>query len=106
MMPRMLQPETIMTQAISSTIRLLNKNYTIKCPEDEIDNLAQAADKLNQHLLLKRTQFYNLDDYNVLLLAALQVSHELIVDRINHAEQNQQLSQLVSLLESKINNDY
>ena len=95
-----------MTDAIPSTIKLLNKNYTIKCPESEVDHLQQAAEKLNQHLLLKRTQFHTIDDYNLLLLAALQVSHELIIDRLHHAEQNQQLSQLISLLESKINNVY
>lgn len=95
-----------MTNPIPTTIRLLNKSFTIKCPPVETENLALAAEKLNQHLLEKKTQFKHLDEYNVLLLAALQVSHELIVDRSEHFEQNQQLAQLISLLESKINRSY
>ena len=93
-----------MTDTIPATIKLLNKKFTIKCPESELDHLQQAAEKLNQHLLLKRNQFRTVDDYNLLLLAALQVSHELIVDRIQRTEQNLQLSQLIELLESKIKN--
>ncbi len=92
-----------MTNLIPTTIQLLKKSFTIKCPPVEKENLGLAAEKLNQHLLQKKAQFKHLDEYNLLLLAALQVSHELIVDSQKHFEKNQQLSELISLLESKIN---
>jgi cell division protein ZapA len=91
-----------MSKDTSTTIRLLNKSYTLKCPSMEADNLGLAADKLNQHLLDKKKQFRHLDEYNLLLLAALQVSHELILERNQHEKKNQHLSQLIAVLESHI----
>lgn len=92
-----------MTNTTQSTVRLLNKNYVIKGPEAETQNLDRASIKLNMYLMQKKEQFRHLDDYGLLLLAALQVSHELIVHQNKQSEQNQQLSQLISLLEDKIN---
>ena len=87
----------------SCTIRLLNKSYEIKCPEDETDNLQQAAQKLNQILLEKRSEFKQLNEHGVMLLAALQLSHELITTNSEKEQQQRQLSQFINTLESKIN---
>ncbi|AHE65675.1 cell division protein ZapA [Legionella oakridgensis] len=92
-----------MTKTKSCTIRLLNKPYEIKCPEDEADNLKQAALKLNAHLLEQKRKFKQLDDFQALLLAALHISHELITSQAKEEERRQQLTQFISSLENKIN---
>ena len=91
-----------MTKTTTCTIRLLNKSYDIKCPEAEQENLELSAQKLNEHLLKKKREFKKLDDYQTLLLAALHVSHELIVCQNQQQEQRQQLTQFISTLEEKI----
>lgn len=84
------------------TIRLLNSAYEIKCPEQEHDNLLLAAEKLNEHIIKKKSEFNKLDDFKALLLAALHVSHELITYQTQQQEQRMQLTEFISTLESKI----
>lgn len=81
-------------------VKLLNQSYEIKCPEHEIDNLNLAAAKLNQELQQQRKKFKKLDDFQVLLLAALTISHELINCRQHQEQQFRQVSQLVNSLEN------
>ncbi|MDI9818969.1 MULTISPECIES: cell division protein ZapA [unclassified Legionella] len=91
-----------MTISKSCSIKLMNKSYEIKCPDSEIDNLQQAAEKLNEHLLQNKKKFKQLDDFQTLLLAALHVSHELISCQRQQEQQRQQVTQFISSLENKI----
>ena len=92
-----------MSKTKTCTIRISNKSYEIKCPESETDSLEQAAQKLNHILTEKKHQFYKLDDYQLLLLAALHLSHELITSQKEQNLQRQQLTRLINSLETKIN---
>ena len=91
-----------MTKNKPCTIRLLNKSYELKCPENETENLQRAALKLNAHLLEKKNKFKQLDDYQILMLAALHISHELITCQEQQEQRRQQLTQFISTLENKI----
>lgn len=91
-----------MTTAKICTIRLLNSAYEIKCPESEHHNLQLAAEKLNAHIVEKKSEFKKLDDFKALLLAALHVSHELITCQTQQKEQRMQLTEFISSLENKI----
>lgn len=44
-----------------------------------------------------------MDNFHTLLLAALDVSHELVLSKSQQAHQNHQVTQFISSLESKIN---
>ncbi|KTC88153.1 MULTISPECIES: cell division protein ZapA [Legionella] len=90
-----------MTTAKTCSIKLLNKTYEIKCPENEEINLEQAAEKLNEQL--KQTKkFKQLDEFQALLLAALNISHELITCQKQQEQQRIQVSKFISSLENKI----
>lgn len=91
-----------MNKTTTCTIRLLGKTYEIKCPENETDSLEAAALKLNTHMLDTKNQFKQLDSYQTLLLAALQVSHELVKSQKKQEEHQQQLTQFINSLENKI----
>lgn len=91
-----------MSKTKTCTIRISNKSYEIKCPESEIDSLEQAAQKVNHVLTEKKHQFYKLDDYQLLLLTTLHISHELITSQNEQDQQHQQLTQLINSLETKI----
>jgi cell division protein ZapA len=92
-----------MSQMKSSTIKLLNKSYEIKCPEGEEANLLLAAQKLNNQITLNKKKAKQLDDFHSLLLAALDISHELVLCKSQQAQQHHQVSQFISSLENKIN---
>lgn len=80
----------------------MNKTYEIKCPENEIKNLKEAAEKLNEILLANRKKFRQLDDFQSLLLASLNISHELITCQKQQEQQRQQVTQFINSLENKI----
>ena len=92
-----------MTKTMCCTVRLLNKSYDIKCPEEEKDNLQAANQKINEHLLEIKRKFKNLDDFQALLLATLHISHELVTCQAKQNEQRQQLTHLINTLENKVN---
>ncbi|USQ13604.1 cell division protein ZapA [Legionella lytica] len=92
-----------MTQTKSCSIKLLNKSYEIKCPEGEEANLILAAQKLNNQIMQNKKKTKQLDDFHTLLLAALDISHELVVCKSEQAQQHHQVTQFITSLEHKIN---
>ncbi len=103
-MPSMeLQRSYIMTQMKSCTVKLLNKTYEIKCPEGEEPNLLLAVQKLNNQIMINKKKSKQLDDFQTLLLAALDISHELILCKNKQAHQQHQVTQFINSLENKIN---
>lgn len=84
------------------TIQLMNKSYKIKCPVEEMDNLQLAAKKLNATISQKKSQFKTLEPTQVLLLAALDLSHELINQEQKQNQQREQLAEFVHSLEERL----
>jgi cell division protein ZapA len=83
-------------------IQILNKNYEIKCPESEETNLLLAAQKLSEKMVMTKSKFKKLDDYKALLLAALDISHELVICKKDQEHQHLKVTQFITSLESKI----
>ena len=86
----------------SCTIRLLNKSYDIKCAEHEYDNLQQAARALNEQMLTTKRQFKHLDESQILLLAAINISNNLVICQQQQEQQRLQVAQLIGSLENRI----
>lgn len=92
-----------MTNIKSCKVKLLNKSYEIKCPEGEEINLLLAAEKLNEKMLTNKNKFKKLDNFQILLLAALDISYELVLCKNEQEQQRLQVTQFITSLESKIN---
>jgi cell division protein ZapA len=92
-----------MTNIKTCTIKILNKSYHIKCPASEETNLLLAADKLNEKITSNKSKFKTLDNFQVLLLAALDVGHELTLCKQEQEQQRHQVNQFITSLESNIN---
>lgn len=90
-----------MTKTTSASIQLLNRTYKIKCPEGEESNLQLAAKKLDEQLQQNKTKFKRLDELQNFLLAALHISHELVVCQNQQNQQRQQITQFVNALENQ-----
>lgn len=87
----------------SCTITLLNKHFEIKCDESEEQLLLLAAKKLNDQMLQQRNKHKHLDQYQVLMMAALTISHELVKSKDDQEKQRHQVNEFISSLEDKIN---
>lgn len=82
----------------------MNKSYKIKCPVEEMENLQLAAKKLNTAISQKKTKFKTLDATQILLLAALDLSHELINQEQKQLQQREELSEFIHSLENRLQN--
>lgn len=91
-----------MTTSKSYSIKLINKSYDIKCPDSEAENLQLAAEKLNKQLLQNKKEFKQLDEFHNMLLAAIHLSHELILTLKQQEHQRRQVAQFINSLENKI----
>lgn len=92
-----------MTTSKICSIKLLNKTYEIKCPDNEVSNLQQAGQLLNEQILIQKKKFKQLGDFQALLLASLHLTHELITTQHQQEKQRHQVTQFISSLENKIN---
>lgn len=97
---RVLEVEAMATSE-PCTIKLLNKNWQIKCPKKEVANLKLAAEKLELELTQNKKKFGHLDELQNLLLAALHISHELIASQKLEERQRQKIADFMSALEKK-----
>lgn len=86
----------------SCSVRIMNKDYEVKCLDGEIENLQQAADTLNQELLHHKKKFKQLGEFPLLLLAALHLSHKLVICQQQQEQQRDQVNQFINSLENKI----
>lgn len=80
----------------------MNKSYEIKCPDNEADNLQLAANKLNEQLANNKNKFKQLDEFQILLLAALNISHELVTSLQLQEEKQEKMNSFIRSLETRI----
>lgn len=77
---------------ISTTIEILGKPYPIRCPEEELPGLQQAADLLNQKMNEVKESGKAINLERIAIITALNVTYQLlqtdkqqtsVVDKIN-----------------------
>ena len=62
----------------SVNIRVLDKDYTIACPEGEETSLLSAADLLNKKILEIKNRGSILGSERIAVMAALNLAHEFL----------------------------
>lgn len=82
----------------SVTISILGKEYQIGCPPEEEESLRQSARYLNEQMKQVKSRGATLGFEKVAILAALNISHELVTQG-KTADQSNTLRKLKSLEE-------
>lgn len=92
------------TDSQTVIVSLLDKTYPIKCPAAQIAELQQAAIELDQHMRHIYDGNKQLPLDRVAIMAALNLGHELIVERKKNKGhgQEQQIQQLSKLMEQAL----
>jgi cell division protein ZapA len=85
--------------SVTYAMTLLGKKYEIKCPEQELDHLKASADKLNAVLQETKAKYPALTEFQLMMMSALSISHELITCQRREAEDKAQIGEIVRLLE-------
>ena len=79
------------------TIKILDKEYRIGCPEEEKDNLRASADLLNDKLNEIKQQGSVIGSERIAIMAALNMSHEILHNQsitTEHSDLNQRIDAL------------
>jgi cell division protein ZapA len=63
------------------TVTILDKDYRIACPRDEKDGLLASAEYLNRHIKEIRNSGKVVGADRIAVLAALNITHELLTQR-------------------------
>ena len=86
------------------SISLQDKHYDIKCKPSEINNLKAAANYLNQALTQTRQQYPTSSPENRIALAALNITHDLLIQKKHNEQQVRLTNERVRQLQDKIEN--
>ena len=70
------------------TIKILEKEYRIGCPEEEKDNLRASADLLNEKINEIRQQGSVIGTERIAVMTALNMSHEILHNQSITTEHN------------------
>lgn len=89
----------------SLTINILDKEYRVACPEAEKDSLLASAELLNQRLKEIKNKGAVLGTERIAIMAALNLSHEMLNGRAivsQHNELNNRIDSLSDKIDSRM----
>lgn len=87
------------SKIISTTVDILGKPYPIRCPEEELPGLQQAAALLNEKMNAVKASGTVINPERIAIISALNLAHQLLqanqqktsfLDRINDKLQSLQ----------------
>lgn len=78
-------------EALNVTVRIMGKEYTVACPQEEHEALVKSADFLNERMTTIRKRGKALGADKIAVMAALNIARELLelrgVDGVVQANQ-------------------
>jgi cell division protein ZapA len=86
-----------MNKAEPLTIKIMEKEYRIACPEEEKDNLKASAALLNEKLNEIKQKGSVIGTERIAIMAALNMSHEVLHSQslvVEHGDLNQRIDEL------------
>ncbi|NIP73446.1 MAG: cell division protein ZapA [Gammaproteobacteria bacterium] len=88
------------TQPVS--VRILDKDYLVACPEDERDALEQTARYLDRRMREIRDSGKIVGVERIAVMAALNITHEMLQHRSLRETQSESMSTRIRALQEKI----
>ena len=65
-------------EALNVTVRIMGKEYTVACPQEEHEALVKSADYLNERMTTIRKRGKALGGEKIAVMAALNIARELL----------------------------
>lgn len=92
----------INTESVAVTLQILDKEYRIACPAEERDNLLASAQHLNEAIQDIRDSGKVVGADRIIVMAALNITHELLQHRSHKDGAAQSLVQRIKVLQHKV----
>ena len=90
------------TESIPITVRILDKEFRVACPENEQNSLIASADLLNTRMREVRDSGKVFGTDRVAIMAALNLTHELLWQRHNVTDTGDSFTQRIENMQSNI----
>lgn len=84
------------------TIKILDKDYRISCPEEERDGLIASAEYLSARMREIRDNSKIIGTDRIAVMAALNLAHELLENKNRKQDYYQNMSTRIRSLQEKI----
>ncbi len=91
-----------MSETVQVTVKILDKDYQIACPEGEREALQEAARQLHGRMKQIRDSGKVVGVDRIAVMAGLNISHELLEQRAGRGEGAEQLSERIRMLQEKV----
>ena len=89
-------------ESVTVTVQILDKEYRIACPVEERDNLLASAQRLNEAIKDVRDSGKVVGADRIIVMAALNITHELLQYPPQKDGITQSLGQRVKVLQHKV----
>lgn len=90
------------TESIPVTVRILDKEFRVACPENEQNSLMASADLLNTRMREVRDSGKVIGADRVAIMAALNLTHELLLQRHDVTDTDDTFTQRVEGMQNSI----
>jgi len=90
------------TESIPVTVRILDKEFRVACPENEQNSLMASADLLNTRMREVRDSGKVFGADRVAIMAALNLTHELLLQRHDVTDTDDTFTQRVEGMQNSI----
>lgn len=84
------------------TVKILDKDYMVSCPEEERDGLIASAEYLNTKMREIRDKGKVIGVDRIAVMAALNLAHELLENKQRKQDYYQNMSTRIRSLQEKI----
>ncbi|MGV6857425.1 MAG: cell division protein ZapA [bacterium] len=89
-------------KSVPVTVKILEKEFRVSCPEDEKVGLEASADLLNERMRKVRDSGNVIGADRIAIIAALNLTHELLKQQSQHEALSTNLSHRVESMQDRI----
>jgi cell division protein ZapA len=93
-------------QVIGTTVEVLGKSYQLKCPENEVESLRNAAHFLEKQMQEVRSRAHVLSVDRIAVFAALTMAHQLLTLETEKNQYEKNMTDRLQDLHDKIEKSF
>ena len=90
------------SEVVPVSVKILDKDYQVACPEEERAGLVASADYLNQRMLEIRKGGKVIGSDRIAVMAALNIAHELLQSKGGAEELDRRMDGRLKRLEERV----
>ncbi len=86
------------------TVKILDKEYSVACNDEERESLLSSAEFLNEKLAEVRSNGKVVGSERIVVMAALNIVHEYLENRDNKLGTSENVQDVIKRVQDKISN--